>query len=157
VRRIDPASWTPQPWKNGGGITYELARWPAEGVYNVRVSLAEDERDSVFSLFPGYRRWSFLAGDAPIELAIGDATHRLVALGDHIEVPGDAAITSHLPAGPTRLFNILARVPIRVGHAATTHPVRFAIMLVATAELPRWTALIDAPAAPAGAVWLDWS
>lgn len=158
MRTIAPWTWQAQPWNNGGGITYELARWPDTGAYDVRVSLAEVDRDGAFSRFPGYRRWSFLAGDAPIDLAVGLAaggvTHRLAALADHVELPGEAAITAHLPGGPTRLFNVLARVPIELGRGATRHPVRFAIVLADTAEHPRFTALVDPPRAPEASLWI---
>ena len=147
-RIITPAELRSQPWKNGGGVTNEILRWPEVDDYDVRISLADDRVDAAFSRFPGYRRWSVLAGDAPILLAIGDVTHELVALGDHIEVDGDVAISASLPAGPTRLFNVLARngLAVHVGVDPIAVAVRFAFALAATSvhgiELARWSSIV---------------
>jgi uncharacterized protein len=138
VRSIDRASWREQPWKNAGGTTLEIARWPSwsngaiaidhpvaidASDYDVRVSLAEITTSGPFSTFPGYRRHTFLVGPAPIRL--GDV--ELVAPGDHMELPGEAAIEATLTAGPTQLLNVLVRasLPVMVGRGHTAHPVRF--------------------------------
>src|SRR5256885_1116510 len=73
------------------------------------LSIADDRTAGPFSRFPGYRRWSFLAGPAPIALDIGGTVHELVALGDHVEIGGDVAISCALPAGPTQLLNLVVR------------------------------------------------
>ena len=91
-----------------------------------------------FSRFPGYRRWSFLAGPAPIVLDVAGTVHELVARGDHIEVDGDVAISCELPAGPTRLLSFLVRegVAAFVGHGPCPWPIRFAFALEAMPWLP---------------------
>ena len=44
-------------WRNGKGLTREIARAPAAGEkFAWRLSLAEIERDCDFSAYPGYRR-----------------------------------------------------------------------------------------------------
>lgn len=135
-----------QPWKNGGGTTREITRWPDRDDYDVRVSLAEVTRSGPFSQFPGYRRWTFLAGPAPIELVSDQVRTKLVALGDHLEQPGEVPLAATLPAGPTVLLNVLGRTAIVVGHGPTAHPVRLAFALVDTAQLPRWsTVVLDVP------------
>ena len=48
---------TPQPWKNGGGVTRELLRLPATGDWNLRISLADIAADGPFSAFEGVERW----------------------------------------------------------------------------------------------------
>src|SRR5205085_4350551 len=83
-RTIPPTEWIAQPWRNGTGVTREIARWPATGEYDIRASIADVTTDGPFSTFPGYRRWSVLLG-APIELD----GHRLLELGDMLEVDGD--------------------------------------------------------------------
>lgn len=142
VRRvIRPDTWTAQPWKNGAGITHEIWRAPQHGDYDVRVSLAEVTQAGAFSQFPGYRRWSFLVGTAPIELVHEQEVH-LVAAGDHLELPGEVAMMASLPAGPTHLLNVLARVPVIVGYGPVAHPVRFVFSLVPSAQLARWAAAV---------------
>lgn len=45
------------PWKNGRGVTREIAREPAAGEqFAWRLSLAQIDADCDFSAFPGYRR-----------------------------------------------------------------------------------------------------
>ncbi len=159
-RILTPSEFRPQPWKNGGGVTDEIVRWPDTELYDVRISIADDRAPGPFSRFPGYRRWSFLAGPAPIALDIGGTVHELIALGDHVEVAGDVAITCALPDGPTRLLNILVRdgVDAFVGHGPSPRPIRFAFALADLPWLPEGHAAVFDPPALAAltrhAVWL---
>lgn len=167
-RILTPAEFRSQPWKNGGGVTHEIVRWPDVGAdsgaygdaYEIRISIADDRTPGPFSRFPGYRRWSFLAGNAPIVLDVAGTVHELVTLGDHIEVGGDVAITCALPAGPTRLFNILVRdgVDAVVGRGPCALPIRFVFALAAMPWLPEGHAAVFDPPAVAtltrDAVWL---
>jgi environmental stress-induced protein Ves len=132
-RIIAPAGFRAQPWKNGRGVTHEIVRWPDSEVYDVRISLADDRAPGPFSRFPGYRRWSFLAGAAPIVLDLAGIAHELVALGDHVEVGGEVPISCALPAGPTRLLNLLVRdgVDVQIGRGPCPLPVRFVFALAA--------------------------
>lgn len=157
---MTPAEFRAQPWKNGGGVTHEIVRWPDNERYDIRISLADDRTPGPFSRFPGYRRWSFLAGSAPIALEFGGSVHALVSLGDHIKVAGDVAISCALPSGPTRLLNILVRdgVDIQIGRGTCPLPIRFAFALAAQPWLPKGHAAVFEPAALATltqlAVWL---
>lgn len=163
-RIVAPAAFRPQPWKNGGGVTHEIVRWPDDlpdrAAYDVRISLADDRAPGPFSQFPGYRRWSFLAAAAPIVLHAAGVAHALVALGDHLEVAGDVAIHCTLPAGPTRLLNVLVRdgVDARIGRGPCSQAIRFAFALAAMPWLPEGhAAVFDPPEAAAldrHAVWL---
>jgi len=143
-RIVSPAELRPQPWKNGGGVTHEVVRWPDVEDYEIRISLADDRVAGPFSRFPGYRRWSFLAGPAPIVL----------------EVDGDVAIRCTLPAGPTRLLNFLVRdgVDAFVGHGPHPGPIRFAYALEPLDWLPEGHAAVFEPPAVATltrhTVWL---
>jgi environmental stress-induced protein Ves len=57
------------PWRNGLGFTLEIAREPARGEdFAWRLSLAEIERDSEFSAYPGYRRALVLVAGNRLEL-----------------------------------------------------------------------------------------
>ena len=132
MTQIPQSAWRAQPWKNGRGVTHEIWRTPDDGEYDIRISIAEDKESGPFSVFPGYRRWSFLVGPAPIQLN----EIALVAPGDHIELPGETAIEATMRGGPTELLNILARVPIVAGFGPTAHPVRFMFdVATRTAEL----------------------
>jgi environmental stress-induced protein Ves len=160
MRVVTPGEFRSQPWKNGGGVTYEIVRWPDRDDYDVRISLADDRAAGPFSRFPGYRRWSFLAGPAPIVLEVAGVAHELGAPGDHIEVAGDVAIACALPAGPTRLLNFLVRdgVAAQVGHGPSPRAVRFVFALRAMPWLAEGhAAVFDVPEVVAlehHAVWL---
>ena len=55
------ASWlavTPEPWKNGGGVTRTLSVDTAGQPPRWRVSVADIDRDGPYSRFPGYDRVS---------------------------------------------------------------------------------------------------
>jgi environmental stress-induced protein Ves len=160
IRLVAPDQFRSQPWKNGGGVTHEIVRWPDAFAYDVRVSLADDRVAGPFSRFPGHRRWSFLAGPAPIELDVAGVVHLLERAGDHVEVDGDVAITCALPRGPTRLLNVLVRagVDVEVGRGASARPVRFAYALADLPWLPAGhAALLDPPEVAAvsrDAIWV---
>ncbi len=147
---IPRASWRTQPWNNGGGITHEIWRTPDRDEPDLRVSLADVAASGPFSLFPGYRRWTFLVGPAPITLT-GESPIELLVPGDHVELPGDVALTATLRAGATQLLNVLARVPIVVGFGPIAHRVRFVF------DLASQTAMLDDPPrvrSTAGCVWI---
>jgi len=165
MRVIEQAHWRVQPWKNGRGATNEVWRTPdappggsGDDAYDIRVSVAALTESGPFSRFPGYRRWSFLVGTAPIDITYDQRASRepavsLVAPGDHVQLPGDLAISVHLRAGATHLLNILARVPLVAGHGPVGHPVRFVFALAPRAAdggrpaLACWaSAVLDPPA-----------
>jgi len=146
VVEIRPTDWRTETWKNGGGITHEIVRWPeGSGVYDVRVSLAVVSRSGPFSRFPGFRRWTFLAGAQSIELWTAEDTRVLALLGDHLEIDGDIAIDA-VVTKPTELLNVLSRWPnMRVGYGTPRHPVRFAMALAPTYQLAARHALVFDP------------
>lgn len=91
------------PWKNGGGQTLEIARFPADQEpYLWRLSCARIERDGPFSSFPGFdRRLVVIDGKGLLlnehALAPFAVTH----------FPGEAAITARLLAGPVRDLGLI--------------------------------------------------
>ena len=160
-RILTPAEFRAQPWKNGRGITHEIVRRPDDDAFDVRVSLAEDREPGPFSRFPGHRRWSFLAGPAPIVLEVEGTAHELRGLGDHVELPGDRAIECTLPAGPTRLLTVLVRdgLDAMVGHGACASPIWFVFALAPLPWLSAGCAAVFEPPAivslpERGGVWV---
>lgn len=104
-------------WKNGGGITTEVARSPAEGEeFDWRVSIAEIAQDGDFSVFPGIERTLMLLDGGGVELEIGDA--QPVALTQRYAkhaFPGEAPVSCRLLDGPTRDFNLMLRRGVMTG------------------------------------------
>ncbi len=147
---LERSAWRTQLWKNGGGITHEIWRSPDRDDPDLRVSLAEVAASGPFSLFPGYRRWTFLVGPAPVTLT-GESPIELLAPGDHIELPGDTALTATLRAGPTQLLNVLARIPVVVGLGPIAHPVRFTFDLATQMAVLEESAMVRSTS---GCVWI---
>lgn len=99
------------PWKNGGGITYELAVWPEGadlGAFDARLSMALVASDGPFSVFPGVDR----------TLAVIEGAMRLgfsetgVALSDEtapLAFPGEAPVAATVDRGPVLDLNVMTR------------------------------------------------
>jgi environmental stress-induced protein Ves len=56
------------PWANGGGVSYEVARFPEMGDFDWRVSLADISEDGPFSLLPGIDRTLVVVSGGPVAL-----------------------------------------------------------------------------------------
>ena len=59
------------PWRNGGGVTRELAVWPAQGEWAWRMSVAEVDRSGPFSRFEGIERWLAVLQGNGVQLDVG--------------------------------------------------------------------------------------
>ncbi len=96
----------PVPWKNGQGITRELAKEPKGESFVWRLSIADVTGDGPFSHFDGMRRILTVVDGDGMEL-IG-ATFSLQAdLGTPVEFDGALEITSRLKGGPLRDLNLI--------------------------------------------------
>ncbi len=116
----------PTPWKNGGGQTRELLRWPAQGDWRLRLSLADIAADGPFSAFPGVTRWFVVLQGEGVALALPGSEHHQ-HLGDApLCFDGTAAPGCRLLGGPTRDLNLMLQglagelIAARAGDAAPT-------------------------------------
>lgn len=111
LRLLHAHDYRRMAWKNGGGITTEIARGPAEGeAFDWRISIAEIAQDGDFSIFPGIDRELMLLDGGGVELLIG--TEAAVSLERRYQkhaFPGEAPVSCHLLDGPTRDFNVMVR------------------------------------------------
>jgi hypothetical protein len=107
ILRIDDVA--PQPWKNGGGVTRELLAWPADGGWQLRVSVADIEADGPFSAFPGVERWFTVLKGAGVELTVDGQAQRLTRTSPPLRFDGAAITTCRLLDGPTRDLNLMLR------------------------------------------------
>jgi uncharacterized protein len=99
VSLIHGAQLAASPWKNGGGITREVA--VCENAW--RASIADIDRDGPFSRFPGIDRVLVLLDGA--QLMLGD---RVIAQPlDTAHFAGEDAIDARLGSGPVRVFNVM--------------------------------------------------
>ncbi|WP_371792536.1 HutD family protein [Streptomyces sp. NBC_01471] len=112
VRILRAAGRTAAPWKNGGGVTREIAAAPdgaGMDTFAWRVSLADVGADGPFSVFPGVTRVLTVADGAGMELTPGGVPLR----ADERFVPhrfaGDVATHGRLLDGPVVNFNVMYR------------------------------------------------
>ncbi len=112
-RRIDLRALPPQRWKNGAGLTREIAAWPAgaglDG-FEWRLSVAELERDAPFSAFPGVDRCIVVLDGAGMQL-LDERGAPVQALQPLEPWPfeGERVLSASLPHGPCRDFNVMTR------------------------------------------------
>jgi environmental stress-induced protein Ves len=107
--RISPADFVAMPWKNGQGVTHEIAREPASGAHFIwRLSLAEVEASGDFSLFPGYDRTIALVSGDGMELAFEEApAKRLDRPMEPFAFRGEWHCRNRLLGGPCRDLNLM--------------------------------------------------
>ncbi|KAF1007066.1 MAG: Protein Ves [Luteibacter sp.] len=101
------------PWKNGLGITREIAVSP-EGAgmdeFLWRVSIADVDTASPFSTFSGIDRTIvLLEGDGFTMTLDGDREHALTVPCEPFAFPGEAKVDVTLAGGATRDFNLMVR------------------------------------------------
>ena len=101
------------PWKNGGGITTEIAVFPPESGLGVtpfqwRVSIADAAQDGPFSKFIGYDRHIMLLDGKGMRLDSEEGG--VIDLASPYRpkaFSGDWNVSGHLVDGPVRDFNLM--------------------------------------------------
>ena len=115
---IAPTAFKTQAWKNGGGITHEIAREEDAGQILWRLSIAEVTSDGPFSAFPGLARILTVIDGAGLYLD-AEGT-RLSALPlKPCTFPGQLAPDCHCIDGPVRDLNLIYD-PTRIAGAVTS-------------------------------------
>ena len=99
----------PQPWRNGGGMTRELAAWPSAGDWRWRMSVAEVGQSGPFSRFEGVERWFAVLQGAGVALTLGGRTHQLTRDSAPLCFEGGLPADCDLLDGPTQDFNLMLR------------------------------------------------
>ncbi|MDQ7977823.1 HutD family protein [Paraburkholderia sp. SARCC-3016] len=101
------------PWKNGGGVTREIAAYPHRAGFDTfiwRVSLADVAQPGPFSSFAGIDRTLVLLSGAGMLLDEAQGrTHALEQPYDIARFAGETAIDARLVDGATRDFNLMIR------------------------------------------------
>jgi uncharacterized protein len=99
----------PQPWRNGGGLTRELLAWPVVDDWQLRISVAEIQRDGPFSACPGIERWFAVVDGAGVVLRFGSERRLLECGAAPLRFRGEDAPQCELLAGATRDLNLMLR------------------------------------------------
>jgi environmental stress-induced protein Ves len=105
------------PWKNGGGVTREIACYPAGAdlqSFEWRISIADITHDGPFSDFSGIDRVITLLSGKGVRLVSqqgekGDIDHLLDEPFQPFYCSGDLPITADLLDGPCQDFNVMTR------------------------------------------------
>lgn len=153
LQRFHRQHLTATPWKNGGGLTREIACYPANADMDDflwRMSIATIAADGPFSRFDGVERVITLLDGPGVRLRSGDGAidHSLSQPLQPFGFPGEAGIQGELLGGPCDDFNIMTRrdamrAQVTLVTAATTlAPAPHGALLATTGE---W--LIHEPAA----------
>lgn len=108
---LPQSSYRRMRWKNGAGWTSEIALEPGDdGEFAWRISIAEIDADSDFSIFPNIDRTLLvLSGGGMILDIAGGASMTLRPLENPFVFPGESIIRARLASGPTRDFNVMTR------------------------------------------------
>lgn len=94
------------PWRNGGGVTREIARGPAGGAPVWRLSRADVARDGPFSAFPGMTRILTVVEGAGLSLT--GPWGRLDALRWRpVRFDGGLEVSARLTSGPVSPLNLM--------------------------------------------------
>lgn len=98
------------PWRNGGGVTYEVAASPADADladFDWRISIAEVEAGGPFSAFPGVDRTIILIEGEWMALTIDGRRHRF-GVRDPFSFDGGSETLCEVP-GRSRDLNVMTR------------------------------------------------
>ncbi|MEQ9607410.1 MAG: HutD family protein [Kiloniellaceae bacterium] len=112
TRRLLVSDIAATPWKNGGGVTREIATGPApsDGTdWRWRVSLAEVAQDGPFSLFPDTDRVIAVIGGAGMDLLRPDGSILPLDPLQPVRFAGEEPLTGRLRQGPLRDLNAMVR------------------------------------------------
>jgi environmental stress-induced protein Ves len=101
------------PWKNGGGVTYEIAVFPegaAIDAFDWRLSMADVKADGPFSMFPGIERSLGIVDGEGIQLRIDGQINMTVRRDRQpVTFAADAETNCILIAGPILDLNVMTR------------------------------------------------
>lgn len=102
-----------EPWRNGGGVTRELASHPKaasaqDGAWDWRVSIADVNKAGEFSTFPGMERVLTVIDGELLLLTVDGAEHPLEKYRP-FRFSGEAVAYGALPTGDIRDLNVITR------------------------------------------------
>lgn len=147
------ASLLAVPWKNGGGVTTEIARHPrgdASRDFAWRISVARIARDGPFSPYPGIDRTLAVVSGQGLSLEFEGAEPLfLSAASEPLAFPGELPVHARLSAGPVDALNVMTRRDL-VRHAVlpVTQPIEHLLaidVVAAVLVVPVGFVAIDGP------------
>jgi len=134
-----------EPWRNGGGVTREVARHGGDdGGWDWRVSIADVAKAGDFSAYPGMERvLTVIEGD--LILLTVDGAEQPLEKYRPFRFDGGAATAAKLPTGDIRDLNVITRTTAFKGYTSIielskkrAHPVfegQFGVLLQGQAKV----------------------
>lgn len=124
MRRLTPADYTRQPWKNGKGETVELARADRDGGMMWRLSMATVAEDGPFSVFPGIER-NLTVLEGPGFRLVGDGIDLPCLPLSPVAFPGDVPVQAIQTGGKVSFdFNVMTARSLPVPQVDVIHAAR---------------------------------
>ncbi|MET9495296.1 HutD family protein [Streptomyces sp. NPDC006552] len=112
VRALPAAGRAAVAWKNGGGVTREIAAAPPDADmagFVWRVSIADVAADGPFSAFPGVDRTLTMVEGDGMELTVGATATLVDSRYVPRDLPGDVPTGCRLLGGPVVNLNVMWR------------------------------------------------
>jgi environmental stress-induced protein Ves len=113
MRILRAAEYRSMPWKNGGGVTTEIAVSPTgAGLddFDWRVSMARVELSGPFSQFAGIdRTLAVLEGEGIVLDIAGRSPTTVTRASDPLSFPADVPTAAALIGGPITDLNVMTR------------------------------------------------
>ena len=113
MRILWASDYAAMPWKNGGGVTTQIASSPADAGlddFEWRVSMAQVAKGGPFSAFAGVdRTLAVLSGEGIALKVEGRRSTRLTAVSKPLAFPGDVPTGAELIGGPILDLNAMSR------------------------------------------------
>jgi uncharacterized protein len=103
---LTPDSFTPMPWKNGGGVTHEIAKVERDRRLVWRLSIATVASDGPFSAFPGCTRILTVLSGAGLVLRSPDGVIVAEPLRP-VRFSGDLQVTGERISADVRDLNVI--------------------------------------------------
>lgn len=111
ITRLDPSQYRRTPWKNGGGVTVDIAE--QDGVW--RFGRTPITAPGPFSDYAGFDRLQVLVGGSGLALDTPDGEIDVRRPFEPVRFAGETRITSRLEAGPVEVVNLIgARAKVRI-------------------------------------------
>ncbi len=144
-RLLQPSDYVRMPWKDGGGVTAEIALHPPGAsweTFDWRVSTAAIAADCRFSSFPAVDRTLVLLAGGGLRLESDGQAVELRAPFEPYAFSGDDRIACTLLEGPVRDFNLMTRRGRAEGRIAVVRdagmrvvPARFVVCFAAAGAI----------------------
>ncbi|MFI1399180.1 HutD family protein [Streptomyces sp. NPDC020681] len=145
LRVLRAADRTAVAWKNGGGVTREIAASPEDAsmdAFDWRISLADVAADGPFSAFPGVDRTLTVVEGAGMDLTVGGRSTVADEPYRPYRFPGDVETGGRLLSGPVVNFNVMHR---RGRTACLTSVVRGGLLVVVPSSSRVVVVALDGP------------